>query len=54
MTGLTLSLIAGEGKKPWLGYDLIEGGVANDRIFDTIENYMVIIYHFTPISTNSH
>ena len=28
------------GKKPWLGYDLIEGGVANDRIFDTIENYI--------------
>lgn len=28
------------GEKPWLGYDLIEGGVANDRIFDTIENYI--------------
>ena len=28
------------GEKPWLGYDLIEGGVANDRVFDTIENYI--------------
>lgn len=27
-------------EKPWLGYDLIEGGVANDRVFDTIENYI--------------
>lgn len=28
------------GKQPWLGYDIIEGGIANDRIFDTIENFM--------------
>lgn len=28
------------GKQPWLGYDIIEGGVANDRVFDTIENFM--------------
>ncbi len=28
------------GKTLWLNYDLIEGGVANDRVFDTIENYM--------------
>lgn len=28
------------GEKPWRGYDLIEGGVANDRVFDTIENYI--------------
>lgn len=28
------------GKKPWLDYDVIEGGVANDRIIDTIEGYM--------------
>lgn len=29
-----------QGKKPWIGYDLVEGGVANDRVFDTIENYI--------------
>lgn len=28
------------GEKPWKGYDLIEGGIANDRVFDTIENYI--------------
>ena len=28
------------GEKPWLGYDLIEGRVTNDRVFDTIENYI--------------
>lgn len=28
------------GKRPWLEYDWVEGGVANDRVFDTIENYM--------------
>lgn len=28
------------GKQPWQGYDIIEGGIANDRIFDTIENFM--------------
>lgn len=28
------------GAKPWLDYDMIEGGVANDRVFDTIENYI--------------
>ena len=24
----------------WKEYDLIEGGIANDRVFDTIENYI--------------
>lgn len=28
------------GGKPWMNYDIIEGGVANDRIFDTIEAYL--------------
>lgn len=28
------------GNQPWLDYDIIEGGVANDRVFDTIENFM--------------
>ena len=28
------------GKQPWLEYDIVEGGIANDRVFDTIENFM--------------
>lgn len=28
------------GGQPWIEYDIIEGGVANDRVFDTIENYL--------------
>jgi len=28
------------GRKPWVEYDYIEGGVANDRVIDTIELYM--------------
>ena len=28
------------GQKPWEGYDLIEGGIANDRVIDTIRLYM--------------
>lgn len=28
------------GKKPWETYDYIEGGVANDRVIDTISLYM--------------
>ncbi|MBR1520104.1 MAG: DUF3990 domain-containing protein [Bacteroidaceae bacterium] len=28
------------GKKLWHDYDIIEGGVANDRVIDTIEAYM--------------
>lgn len=28
------------GRKPWRGYDLIEGGVANDYVIDTVEGYM--------------
>lgn len=29
-----------KGKKPWIDYDIIEGGVANDRVIDTVEAYM--------------
>ena len=29
-----------QGNKPWEGYDLIEGGVANDSVIDTVEAYM--------------
>ncbi len=28
------------GKKPWEGYDFIEGGIANDSVIDTVEAYM--------------
>lgn len=28
------------GEKPWQEYDLIEGGIANDHVIDTIEAYM--------------
>lgn len=28
------------GKAVWKTFDIIEGGVANDRVIDTVENYM--------------
>lgn len=28
------------GKQPWKGYDIIEGGVANDRVIDAVEAYI--------------
>jgi hypothetical protein len=27
------------GEEPWNGYDIIEGGVANDQVIDTVEDY---------------
>lgn len=27
------------GKEPWAEYDIIEGGVANDQVIDTVEDY---------------
>ncbi|MCR5065133.1 MAG: DUF3990 domain-containing protein [Bacteroidales bacterium] len=27
------------GEKPWEDYDIIEGGVANDQVIDTVEDY---------------
>ncbi len=27
------------GNDPWKGYDIIEGGVANDQVIDTVEDY---------------
>ena len=27
------------GKEPWRDYDIIEGGVANDQVIDTVEDY---------------
>lgn len=29
------------GEKPWSEYDVVEGGVANDRVIDTVEAYMI-------------
>ena len=29
-----------KGLKPWAKYDIVEGGVANDRVIDTVEAYM--------------
>ena len=29
------------GLKPWENYDVVEGGVANDRVIDTVELYTI-------------
>ena len=29
-----------KGEEPWREYDIIEGGVANDRVIDTVEDYL--------------
>ena len=29
------------GLKPWTSYDIVEGGVANDRVIDTVELYTI-------------
>lgn len=29
-----------KGKSPWLGYDWIEGGIANDRVISTVDAYI--------------
>ena len=31
-----------KGKQPWNGFDIIEGGVADDRVIDAVEAYMVM------------
>lgn len=28
------------GRRPWSGYDIIEGGVADDRVIDAVEAYI--------------
>ena len=30
-----------KGERTWANYDLVEGGVANDRVIDTVEAYMI-------------
>ena len=29
-----------QGKEPWKGYDVIEGGIADDRVIDAVEAYI--------------
>ena len=29
-----------DGKKPWRKYDYVEGGIADDRVITTIEDYL--------------
>ena len=29
-----------DGKKPWKDYDYVEGGIADDRVITTIEDYL--------------
>lgn len=29
------------GEEPWKDYDIIEGGVANDQVIDTVEDYYI-------------
>ena len=29
-----------KGKQPWNGYDIIEGGIADDRVIDAVEAYI--------------
>ncbi len=29
-----------KGRMPWKFYDIVEGGVANDNVIDTVEDYM--------------
>lgn len=29
------------GMKPWANYDIVEGGVTNDRVIDTVELYTI-------------
>ena len=32
--------VSRHGQTPWQGYDLIEGGVANDKVVDAVEAYL--------------
>ncbi len=29
-----------KGRQPWLGFDIIEGGIADDRVIDAVEAYI--------------
>jgi len=29
-----------KGRMPWKGYDVVEGGVANDNVIDAVEDYL--------------
>ena len=32
-----------DGKKPWKDYDYVEGGIADDRVITTIEDYLNLL-----------
>lgn len=38
-TWLDFIVSSRRGEEPWRGYDIIEGGVANDQVIDTVEDY---------------
>ena len=40
MEWLNFIVASRKGECPWKGYDCIEGGVANDRVIDTVEGYI--------------
>ena len=40
-TWLDFVVASRNGMKPWVQYDVVEGGVANDRVIDTVELYTI-------------
>jgi hypothetical protein len=36
---LDFTVSSRRGEEPWRDYDIIEGGVANDQVIDTVEDY---------------
>ena len=41
MAWLDFVVASRNGMKPWAQYDVVEGGVANDRVIDTVELYTI-------------
>ena len=41
MAWLDFVVASRNGMKPWAQYDVVEGGVANDRGIDTVELYTI-------------
>ena len=39
MEWLDFIVASRRGEQPWKNYDIIEGGVANDQVIDTVEDY---------------
>lgn len=40
-TWLDFVVASRSGLRPWTNYDIVEGGVANDRVIDTVELYTI-------------